>query len=46
MFRKFNGKCNEMKSNQQSNNAMKNNQQDRQSKSPFKAFLGTHYYSK
>ena len=25
---------------------MKNNQQGRQSKSPFKAFLGTNYYSK
>ena len=44
--RKCNEKCNEIKSSQQSNNAMKNNQQGRQSKSPFKAFLGTNYYSK
>ena len=44
LFRKLNEKCNEMKSNQQWNNAMKNNQQGRQSKSPFKAFLGKNYY--
>ena len=35
-----------MKSDLQSNNAMENNQQGRQSKSPFKAFLGTNYHSK
>ena len=46
LFRTFNEKCNEMKSNQQSNNVMKNNQQGRQSKSSFKAFLVTNYYSK
>ena len=45
LFRTFNEKCNEMKSNQQSNNVMKNNQPDRQSKSHFKAFLGTNYSS-
>ena len=35
-----------MKSNQQRNNAMKNNQQGQQGKSPFKAFLGMNYHSK
>ena len=35
-----------MKSNQQWNNAMKNNQQGRQSKFPFKAFLVTNYLFK
>ena len=39
-------KSNEMKSDQQLNYVMKSNQQGRQSKSPFKTFLGMNYYSK
>ena len=45
VFRKRNEKCNETKSNQEQSNAVKIDQQCRQSKSPFQAFLGTTYYS-